>query len=151
MNKKKDEKFNKGEILIYRPKTGDIELKVRFKDQTVWLNAHQMADVFDIDRSVIVKHINNVYKSYELDRDSTCAKIAQVAADGKIRKMNLYNLDAIISVGYRVNSQKATQFRIWATQVLKEYLTKGHVINQKQLLDAREKDQMIALITQLIG
>ena len=97
----------------------DKKIEVQLKEETLWLNAHQIAYLFDVDRTVIVKHIKNIYKSGELDENSTCVKIAQVAADGKKRKMNLYNLDVIIAVGYRVNSKKATQFRIWATNVFK--------------------------------
>ncbi len=133
------EKFNKGEIVIYQTSAKEVELKVRLEKETVWLDAHQMAQVLNIDRTVIVKHVRNIYKTGELFETSTCAKIAQVAADGKIRRMNLYNLDMIISVGYRVNSKRATQFRIWATKVLKSYLVQGYAINQKQLLETREK------------
>ncbi len=125
-------------IIIYENKNKKIE--VSLKKETVWLDAHKMAYLFDVDRTVIVKHIRNIYKSGELLEDSTCAKIAQVAADGKKRKMNLYNLDVIISVGYRVNSKKATQFRIWATNVFKNYLTKGYVINKKKLTEKRLKE-----------
>lgn len=132
-------KFNKGEIVIYRTAKKEVGLKVRLEKETVWLDAHQMAQVFNIDRTVIVKHIRNIYKTGELPEISTCAKIAQVAADGKIRRMNLYNLNMIISVGYRVNSKRATQFRIWATKVLKSYLVQGYAINQKPLLETREK------------
>jgi hypothetical protein len=102
---------NKGEIIIYKTKQGP-ELEVRLQKETVWLDAHQLAKLFDIDRTGVIKHIANIYKTGELKENSTCAKIAQVAADGKVRKMDLYNLDMIISVGYRVNSQRATQFRI---------------------------------------
>lgn len=117
---KTDKTFDRGEVLIYQTSEKEIEVEVRFEDESVWLDAHQIARLFDIDRSVIVKHINNVYKSRELSEKSTCAKIAQVAADGKTRKMNLYNLDMIISVGYRVNSKRATQFRIWATNQIQQ-------------------------------
>ena len=112
----------------------DKKIEVQLKEDTLWLDAHKIADLFDIDRTVVVKHIRNIYKSGELNENSTCAKIAQVAADGKRRKMNLYNLDVIIAVGYRVNSKKATQFRIWATNVLKNYLIKGYAINERRLM-----------------
>lgn len=137
--KEKEEQFNKGEIIIYKPAKGEVELEVRFKDETVWLDAHQIARIFGVNRPAIVKHINNIYKTGELIEKSTCSKIEQVAADGKIRKMYLYNLDMIISVGYRVNSQRATQFRIWATGVLKKYLLQGYAINEKRLLEAKNK------------
>jgi death-on-curing family protein len=106
---------------------------------TVWLDAHLIAQLFDVNRPAIVKHINNIYKTGELDKKSTCSILEQVAADGKIRKMNLYNLDMIISVGYRVNSKRATQFRIWATKTLKEHLVKGYTINEKRLLQAKNQ------------
>lgn len=97
-------------IVIYRDKNKKVE--VNFEKETVWLDAHKIAYIFDVDRTVIVKHINNVYKTRELVKKTTCAKIAQIAADGKTRKMNIYNLDVIIAVGYRVNSKRATFFRI---------------------------------------
>jgi hypothetical protein len=87
-----------------------------------------MAKIFGVDRTGIVRHIANTYKTAELKANSTCAKIAQVAADGKVRKMDFYNLDMIISVGYRVNSKQATQFRIWATKILKQHLVQGYTI-----------------------
>lgn len=128
----------KGEIIIYRSSTGP-EIQVKLEKETVWLDAHLIARLFDVNRPAIVKHINNVYGSGELNEISTCSKMEQVAADGKIRKMNLYNLDVIISVGYRVNSQRATQFRIWANKVLKQYLVKGYAVNEKRLLEAKTK------------
>lgn len=132
-------KFNKGEIVIYQTPKKEIELKVRLKEETLWLDAHQMAQVFDVNRPAVVKHINNIYRTKELNKNSTCSILEQVAADGKIRKMNLYNLDAIISVGYRVNSRRATQFRIWATKILKQHILHGYTINQQRLLETREK------------
>ncbi len=105
--KKKFEKLNKGEIVIYKPLKNEVELKVQLEDETVWLDAHQMAQIFDVKRPAAVKHIHNIYKTGELNEKSTCSILEQVAADGKVRKMNLYNLDMIISVGYRVNSQRA--------------------------------------------
>ncbi len=131
--------FKKGEIAIYKTPQNEVELKVRMENETVWLDAHQTALLFGVNRPAIVKHINNIYKTRELDEKLTCSKMEQVAADGKIRKMNLYNLDMIISVGYKVNSQRATQFRIWATNTLKNYLVKGYAINEKRLLEAKNK------------
>ena len=103
----------KGEIVIYKSPSGP-EIQVKLEKNTVWLDAHLIAKIFDVNRPAIVKHINNIYKTGELGKKSTCSILEQVAADGKIRRMNLYNLDSIISVGYRVNSKRATQFRIWA-------------------------------------
>jgi len=105
----------KNEIIIYTTPDGKETFEVNLKKDTVWLDAHQLAKLFKRDRSVIVRHINNVYRINELDKKSTCAEIAQVAQDGKKRQMLIYNLDMIISVGYRVNSKRGTQFRIWAT------------------------------------
>lgn len=132
-------KFNKGEIVIYQTPKKEIELKVRLKEETLWLDAHQMAQIFDVNRPAVVKHLNNIYRTKELNKNATCSILEQVAADGKIRKMNLYNLDAIISVGYRVNSRRATQFRIWATKILKQHILHGYTINQQRLLETREK------------
>jgi len=139
MVKNKKEQFNKGEIIIYETSQKEVDLKVRFENETLWLDAHQMAKVFDVDRTGVVRHIKNIYKTGELSENSTCAKIAQVAKDGKTRDMDIYNLDMIISVGYRVNSQKATKFRIWATSVLKKYLLQGYAVNQKRLVENQKK------------
>jgi len=110
---------------------------VRLEQETVWLDAHQIALLFDVNRPAIVKHIQNIYKIKELNSKPTCSILEQVAADGKTRKMNLYNLDMIISISYRVNSQRATQFRIWATKTLKNHLVRGYTINEKRLLKAQ--------------
>ena len=136
----KQDELKKGEIVIYKSPTGP-EIQVKLEKNTVWLDAHLIAQLFDVNRPAIVKHINNIYKTGELDKKSTCSVLEQVAADGKIRKMNLYNLDMIISVGYRVNSKQATQFRIWATKTLKEHLVKGYTINEKRLLQAKNQIQ----------
>src|SRR4030042_933258 len=131
MAKKVKDKISKGKIIIYESKDGP-NLEVRLEEDSVWLDAHLMAKLFNVNRPAVVKHINNIYRNLELDKNSTCSVLEQVAADGKMRKMNLYNLDMIISVGYRVNSKRATQFRIWATKVLKDYVLKGYTINQKR-------------------
>lgn len=127
-------------IEIYLAKSG-IEVKVKIEQETVWLDAHLIARLFSVNRPAIVKHIQNIYKSNELLEDSTCSILEQVALDGKRRKMNVYNLDIIISVGYRVNSKEATQFRQWATQRLKDYLVKGYAINEIRLQEATSKFQ----------
>src|SRR3989344_8835948 len=137
---KKD--LQKNSIVIYQTAKGP-ELEVRIEKETIWLDAHQIAALFGTQRPAIVKHVNNIYQTGELEQKSTCSILEQVAADGKIRKMNLYNLDMIISVGYRVNSKQATQFRIWATNTLKSYLLKGYAINEKQLLSAKERLQQL--------
>jgi hypothetical protein len=96
--------YQDGAIVLYRTPDGSMSIDVRLDKETLWMDAHQMARLFDRDRSVIVRHIRNIYKTNELDQTSTCAKNAQVAADGKLRQMDFYNLDVIIGVGYRVNS-----------------------------------------------
>ncbi|MCK4353554.1 virulence protein RhuM/Fic/DOC family protein [candidate division WOR-3 bacterium] len=131
--------INKGEIAIYKPKGGEIELKVKLEKETVWLMQSQIALLFDTKRPAITKHLNNIFKSKELDKNSVCSILEHTAADGKTYKTQFYNLDAIISVGYRVNSKRATQFRIWATNVLKQHILQGYTINQKRLLETREK------------
>ena len=133
------EKFNKDKIVIYQTSKKEVKLEVRLEKDTVWLDVRQMAKIFGVNRPAIVKHVSNIYKTSELDKKSTCSILEQVAADGKIRKINLYNLDMIIAVGYRVNSKHATQFRIWATKVLKNYVIKGYAINEKRLLETQEK------------
>lgn len=139
MFKKKEEKFNKGEIIIYKPAKGEVELKVRLEDETVWLSLNQIANLFERDKSVISRHLRNIFKEEELIKKSVVAKNATTAADGKIYQVEFYNLDAVISVGYRVNSQRATQFRIWATRILKQYVLQGYAINEKRLLEAKNK------------
>ncbi len=126
----------KDKIIIYKSSQGP-EIEVKLEKDTVWLDAHLIAKLFGVNRPAIVKHIGNIYKSGELSKESTCSILEQVAADGKIRKMKLYNLDMIISVGYRVNSKQATKFRIWATKILEQYLVKGYAINKKQLLQIK--------------
>jgi len=134
---------NKGEIVIYQTEDGQTFLEVSLVEDTVWLDTHQMADLFQRDRTVVVRHIRNIYKTGELLPDSTCAKIAQVAKDGKKRVMGFYNLDMIISVGYRVNSLRGTQFRIWANKILKDYLVKGYTLNEKRLQLQIEKYEAV--------
>ena len=133
------------EIVIYQSSNKTVE--VRLNGETLWLDAHQIAKIFDVDRTVIVKHLQNIYKTEELSKNSTCAKIAQVAADGKKRQMHIYNLDAIIAVGYRVNSKYATQFRIWSTRVLKDHLTQGFTINRQRFEEnARDLETALELV-----
>jgi hypothetical protein len=124
MKEQKSIENTKGQIVLYKNK-----LEVRLAENTVWSDAHAIAKIFDIDRTVIVKHIGNIYKTGELAEKATCAKIAQVAADRRTRQMNIYNLDVILSVGYRVNSKQATQFRIWATNILRKHLVDGYTFS----------------------
>ena len=123
-------------LIFYKSEDGNIQLNVKLEKDTVWLTQSQMSNLFGVDRTVIVRHIRNIYKSAELCEDATCAKNAQVQEEGGRtvrRTIPYYNLDMIISVGYRVNSKNATQFRIWATSILKQYLIKGYAINDQRL------------------
>ena len=133
----------KNEIVVYQPNE-TIRLEVAIQDDTVWLNQMQMAELFGRERSVIAKHIRNAFKERELIPESVCAKFAQTAADGKTYQVDYFNLDVIISVGYRVKSQQGTQFRIWATQVLKTYLLNGVAVNRKYDALAFEMDRRLS-------
>jgi len=125
-------------IVLYKSPSGNIDLRVSFDGKTVWLSQKQMAELFKTDRTSIGKHIKNVIDIKELNKKSVCAIFAHTAKDGKIYQISKYNLDMIISVGYRVNSIQGTQFRIWATNVLKKYLVKGYVINKKRILQQKK-------------
>jgi prophage maintenance system killer protein len=138
----------KKEFVIFETEDKQISFPVAVKDETVWLNRHQMAELFETDRTSIVRHINNIYKVEELDRESTCAKIAQVQVEGKRnvkRNIPYFNLDMIISVGYRVNSKRGVKFRQWANSVLKQYLVKGYAVNE------RIHKEQIGELRQLVG
>ena len=143
------------QIEIYRSQDGSIQLNVKLENETVWLTQSQMAELFGVDRTSIVRHIRNIYKSEELEENSTCAKNAQVRIEGQrqiVREIPYYNLDMIISVGYRINSKNATSFRRWATSVLKQYLIKGYVINQQLKLDRyNELKDVVRLMGRAIG
>lgn len=132
---------SKGEIILY--KTGkDLHLDVKLEDETVWLTPVQMSKLFNKARPTILEHIRNIYKEKELTKNSTCRKFRQVQTEGKrniSRDIDYYNLDVIISVGYRVKSKQGTQFRIWANKVLKEYLIKGYSLNEKRLKEQTER------------
>ena len=123
--------MEQGEIILYQPDEA-VKLEVRLEDETVWLTQEQIADLFGTKRPAITKHLNNIYKSGELDVDSTCSILEHMGNDGKQRyTTKYYNLDAILSIGYRVNSKNATLFRKWANSVLKDYLLKGYSINKR--------------------
>ena len=124
--------MNKGEIIIYETKDGETSIDVRMEEETVWLTQEQIAILFGTKRPAITKHLNNIYKSEELDEKSTCSILEHMGNDGKQRyTTKYYNLDAILSIGYRVNSKNATLFRKWANSVLKDYLLKGYSINKR--------------------
>jgi len=125
-----------GEIVLYQPDDDSIRLEVRMESESVWLNQQQMGELFNTDRTSILRHVHNIYATKELEEASTCAKIAQVRLEGNRmvnREIPYYNLDMIIAIGYRVNSIRGTRFRQWATSKLKEYMLRGYVFNQRLL------------------
>ena len=121
------------EILLYTSPNGKVKVEVLLQNETIWLPQQKIADLFGVERSVVTKHLRNIFHSHELPEDSVCAKIAHTAADGKTYNTRFYSLDAVISVGYRVNSVQATHFRIWATERLKEYIIKGFTMDDERL------------------
>lgn len=128
--------FQKGEIIIYTSEDGTVSLDTKLENETIWLTQKQMAELFGVKTPAINKHLNNIYQEQELKKDATISILEIVQKEGKrdvLRNVAFYNLDAVISVGYRVNSSRATQFRIWATDVLKKYLTQGYALNNKVL------------------
>lgn len=134
-------------IEIYQTAAGDAKVEVRFDNDTVWLSLQQMADIFGRDKSVISRHLKKIFDTEELEQNSVVAKNATTATDGKTYQVDYYNLDVIISVGYRVNSKAGVAFRRWATARLKDYLLKGYAINQERLAqNAYELEQALALI-----
>ncbi|MFA4817795.1 MAG: RhuM family protein [Parcubacteria group bacterium] len=135
----------KKEIVIFQSKTGAIELRGDFSRETIWANLDQIAGLFDRDKSVISRHIKNIFNEGELRRNSVVAFFATTAADGKTYKVEYFNLDVILSVGYRVNSKKATIFRQWATKILREHITKGYTVNRKQI--AKNYDAFMKAVT----
>lgn len=145
---------NKGEIIIYKADTGP-ELQVKLENETIWLSLQQMTDLFQRDKSVISRHIKNIYKGAELGQNSVVAFFATTGPDGKTYQVEHFNLDMIISVGYRVNSKRGTQFRIWATKRLRDFLLKGYLINEKRLqenqqLKLKELQQAVGLMQQAL-
>jgi prophage maintenance system killer protein len=142
---------SRGEIVIYQAKDKKIRLEVRLDRETVWLTQKQIAGLFKTERSVITKHLRNIFNSKELEQDSVCAKIAHTAPDGKVYQTTFYNLDAVISVGYRVNSTRATQFRIWATNVIKKHLVDGYTLNEQRLRQQANKLQTLRYAIKLIA
>jgi len=148
-----NKQINKGEIVIYQTEDGQASLEVKLIKETVWLNLNQMAGLFQRNKSVVSRHISNVFRTGELSKGSTVAKFAtvQIEGDRKItRNIEYYNLDAIISVGYRVNSLRGTQFRIWANKILKDYLVTGYALNEKRLRSQIEKYEALKQSIRLI-
>jgi len=146
--------MEKSEIKIYKTQEGKTSIEVKLEKETVWLNQYQLEELFETNRTTINKHILNIYKSRELNENSTCAFFAQVQKEGNRtvkRKIKYYNLDIIIAVGYRVNSKRGTQFRIWANQIIKDFLIKGYALNhqqlQKQAKQLNELKETIKILT----
>lgn len=142
-------------MIIYKDDRGP-EIEVQVDQDTVWMTQADISKFFQTERSVITKHLRNIFKSAELSQNSVCAIFAHTAPDGKTYQVEHYNLDAIISVGYRVNSKRATQFRIWATQRLRDYLLKGYLVNEKRLqenqqLKLKELQQAVGLMQEALG
>jgi death-on-curing family protein len=138
----------RGEIVLYQAPDGAVALDVRLERESLWLSLNQMVELFDRDKSVISRHLRNVFKGGELERESVVAKNATTATDGKIYQVEFFNLDAILSVGYRVNSKRGTQFRIWATKILKDHLLKGYSVNQNRLRDLNKAVRLIANVVE---
>lgn len=133
---------NEKNILFYNDKEGNIKIEVFLKNEDVWLNTEALATLFNIDRSGIVRHIKNIYNDDELSENSTCAKIAHVGNDGRqTYNTKYYNLDMIISIGFRVNSKKAIKFRTWANKIIKDYMVQGFALNDERFMRARRTDQ----------
>ena len=138
-----------GEVLLYEAPDGQVRVDVRLEQETVWLSLNQMAELFGRDKSVISRHLRTVFASGELERAAVVAKNATTAADGKTYQVEYFNLDAILSVGYRVNSKRGTQFRIWATRTLRDHLLRGYTFNERRLaerglLEARQTLDLLA-------
>ena len=136
--------MEQGEIILYQPDEA-VKLEVRLEDETVWLTQNQMAELFQSTKQNISLHTNNIFKEKELDMDSVVKESLTTASDGKRYRTKYYSLDVIISVGYRVKSQRGTQFRVWANRVLKDYLLKGYSINQRvDQLESKIDQRLIA-------
>ena len=146
--------MNKSQIEIYKIENGKTEISVNLDGDTVWLNLNQLTELFQRDKSVISRHINNIFKEEELDKTSTVAKFATVQIEGgrnTERQIEYFNLDVIISVGYRVKSKRGTDFRIWANKILKDYLIKGYSINEKRLLKQNEQLKELKESIKILG
>lgn len=142
----------KGEVIIYHSKEGKGQLEIKLERETVWLSQEQIVNLFQRDKSVISRHIRNIFLEKELTRKSVVANFATTASDGKTYQVEYYNLDVVLSVGYRVNSKRATQFRIWATSILKDHLLQGYTVNPKRLQEKglKEFEEAVALIKRTI-
>ena len=145
----------RGEVVVYEAPDGEVRVDVRLERETVWLSLGQMAELFGRDKSVISRHLGNVFRSGELERKATVAKNATVQREGDrevVREIEFFNLDAIISVGYRVNSRRGTQFRIWATRTLRDHLLRGYTLHERRLAERGlgEIEQAVELLTRTL-
>ncbi len=141
-----------GEVVVYEATDGAIRVDVRVEGETVWLSLAQMAELFGRDKSVVSRHLRNVFSSGELQREAVVAKNATTAADGKTYQVEFFNLDAILSVGYRVNSKRGIQFRIWATRTLRDHFLRGYTLNERRLaeLGMSEMEQAVELLSRTL-
>lgn len=136
-----------GEVIVYESPDGEVRVDVRLDGETVWLTQAQMAELFGRERSVVTKHVRNAFREGELDPAAVCAKFAHTAADGKTYQVDHYNLDVVISVGYRVKSLRGTQFRIWATRTLREHLVRGYTLDRQRFArNAAELEAALSLV-----
>jgi death-on-curing family protein len=142
---------NKSEVVIYQTEDGETKLEVNLQQDTVWLSLNQMVELFQRDKSVVSRHIHNIFREGELQEASVVANFATTAADGKVYQVDYFDLDVIISVGYRVKSQRGTQFRIWATNVLRDHLVRGYSLNEKRLREKESQLEEIKNTIRLIG
>jgi prophage maintenance system killer protein len=145
----------RGEVVVYEAPDGEVRVDVRLERETVWLTQQQMAELFGRERSVVTKHVRNVFQEGELDPEATCAKFALVRSEGGrtvSREVDHYNLDVVISVGYRVKSLRGTQFRIWATRTLREHLLRGYTLNERRLAERGigEVEQAVGLLARTL-
>ena len=134
---------NENNIIFYEDENGNSKVEVVLNDENIWLNTNAIANLFNVQRPAIVKHINNIYNDEELDKNSTCSILEQVQLEGNrkvSRKKDYYNLDMIISIGFRVNSKKAIKFRIWANKIIKEYIVKGFTLNDERFINGNKYD-----------
>ncbi len=132
---------NQNEIIFYQNDNGDVQIEVLYSDENVWLNTETIAQLFDVERPAITKHINNIYRQEELEEKSTCSILEHVGKTGQKYQTKYYNLDMIISIGFRTNSKKAIQFRIWANKIIKDYMIQGFALNDERFMKGKKGDQ----------
>ncbi len=134
----KKRKIPDNQIAVYQTPDGGINIEVLYANENIWLPQKRIAELFDVDRSVVTKHLKNIFSDNELEEDSVCAKFAHTAQDGKEYQTKFYSLEAIIAVGYRINSERGTQFRQWASRTLKEFIIRAFVLDDERLKQGKE-------------